>query len=655
MSERLLTKSRFKLALSCPNKLYFTRKEEYANQQLNDPFLRALADGGFQVEELARLEYPDGVLIEGNDGNYDLLAAQTQELLQREEVVIFEAAFKTGNLFIRTDIRVKKGNSIQLIEVKAKSFDPDDEYMLVGKRGGLVSGWKPYLFDVAFQRHVIPECHPEWKINSYLMLADKTKRSPIEGLNQLFRIDRSADHRTGITRLVETMDDIGASVLGRVKIDDILNDIDTGKHKCYQDLYLKESIAVFAKHYVIDQPYNSPVSWACRTCEFRATAEEEAAGKKSGYKECWSQQKQWSEEDFKKPLSFDLWNFRRGGRLLEENKIFLEELTEEDLGVSTTAGKLSSSERQWIQLEKTVKQDRTAYVLTDELREEMQQWKFPLNFIDFETSATALPFNKGRRPYEQIAFQFSHHIVDAQGQVTHQSEYLHFERGKFPNFEFLRALKAALSKNNGSIFKYAAHENTILNAVYQQLEDSTEPDKEELQAFIRSISHSTQNSTVQWCGDRDMIDLCQVVKNYYYHPDMGGSNSIKAVLPAVLQDSTYLQQKYTKPLGEIPLSSRNFDLEHRWLQLEEGKVLSPYKMLPSLFEEWTQEQLDATVSGMEELADGGAALTAYGKLQYTSMQEEERVEIKKSLLKYCELDTLAMVMIYEYFRELVQV
>ena len=30
MSERLLTKSRFKLALSCPSKLYFTTKEEYA-------------------------------------------------------------------------------------------------------------------------------------------------------------------------------------------------------------------------------------------------------------------------------------------------------------------------------------------------------------------------------------------------------------------------------------------------------------------------------------------------------------------------------------------------------------------------------------------------------------------------------------------------
>ena len=143
------------LALECPNKLYYTRKSEYANQQLEDPFLEALADGGFQVEELARLEYPEGTLIENNDWNYELLIEQTHALLQQENVVIFEAAFKYEKLFSRTDILVRRGNDIKLIEVKAKSFDPDDEQLLVGAREGLKSGWKPYLFDVAFQRYVI--------------------------------------------------------------------------------------------------------------------------------------------------------------------------------------------------------------------------------------------------------------------------------------------------------------------------------------------------------------------------------------------------------------------------------------------------------------------------------------------------------------------
>jgi hypothetical protein len=48
---RVLTKSRFKLGLECPNKLLYTRKEEFANNKLSDLFLEALAEGGFQVEE----------------------------------------------------------------------------------------------------------------------------------------------------------------------------------------------------------------------------------------------------------------------------------------------------------------------------------------------------------------------------------------------------------------------------------------------------------------------------------------------------------------------------------------------------------------------------------------------------------------------------
>ena len=52
---RYLTKSRFKLALNCPTKLYYTKKEhEYGDQCNVDLFLQSLADGGFQVGELAK-------------------------------------------------------------------------------------------------------------------------------------------------------------------------------------------------------------------------------------------------------------------------------------------------------------------------------------------------------------------------------------------------------------------------------------------------------------------------------------------------------------------------------------------------------------------------------------------------------------------------
>jgi len=652
MSQRLLTKSRFKLALECPNKLYYTRKAEYANQQLEDTFLQALAEGGFQVEELARLEYPEGILIENNDWNYDLLVEQTKELLKRENVVIFEAAFRYKNLFVRTDVLVKKGNNIKLIEVKAKSFDPDDEQLLVGSRGGLVSGWKPYLFDVAFQRYVIQKCHPEWNIKSYLKLADKSKTAKIDGLNQLFRISKQVDNRTGIVRKVDNLEETGGTVLGDILVDEILDDIEGGKHRIYDELGFEESINLFSDYYQRDEYFGWPVSWACKGCEFKTTPEQDHEGLKSGFQECFEKQLGWKPEDFQKPNTFNIWNFRKGSRLFEEGLIHLEHIDESHVGLQEEAEKFSTSHRHWTQIDKTVMGDYSVFLFKDELRREMGTWKFPLNFIDFETSMSALPFNKGRHPYEQIAFQFSHHIVSENGTIKHASEYINFEAGKFPNFEFVRELKKALSRNDGSIFRYSNHENTVLNQIHDQLSESNETDQEELKMFIESITQPRKNDIRTDAGDRNMIDLFQAIKDYYYSLYMGGSISIKSVLPAALKTSKFLQGKYSRTITEIGLSSKNFPGDHTWLQEIDGEIQSPYKTLPPLFEDWDEEQLDATISEMENIADGGAALTAYGKLQYTDMSEEERLEIKNSLLKYCELDTLAMVMIYEHLREL---
>jgi hypothetical protein len=647
---RLLTKSRFKQALDCPNKLFYTKKEEYGNLKQADPFLEALAQGGFQVEELARLEYPDGYLIEGNDWNYELLVEQTKELLKKENVVIFEAAFRYNNLFIRTDILVKKGNSVELIEVKSKSYDPLNEHLFIGKLGKLVGSWKPYLFDVAFQYHVIQKSYPNWEIKSFLMMANKKKEAQIDGLNQLFRITKKTENRTGVIKHISSIDEIGETVLGKVSIDNVVDGILNGRFYHIEGLGFEETIQSFSDHYEEDKKYNWPVSFSsCKNCEFKT----DDPNLKSGFKECWSEQKGWTEKDFEKPNGFEVWNFRSGSKLLEnEDKIFLEDYEEEDFNVNPEAGKISPSERRWIQVEKTVSDDDSTYILDNELKEEMSNWNFPLNFIDFETSSVALPFNKGRKPYEQIAFQFSHHLLYEDGKIEHANEFIAFEAGKFPNFDFMRALKKALEINNGTIFKYATHENSILNAIYDQLDESNEFDKEELMNFIKTMSHSKSDRVEKWKGDRDMVDLCEVVKNYYYDPYMKGSNSIKVVLPAVLNSSEFVQNKYAQPIGEVQVSSLNFSENQVWLSKENSKIQSPYKLLPPLFSEWTTNELDSTISELSDINNGGAALTAYGKLQYTDMSEKERIEIKSSLLKYCELDTLAMVMIYERFKEL---
>ncbi|CAL2101858.1 conserved protein of unknown function [Tenacibaculum sp. 190130A14a] len=649
---RVLTKSRFKLGLECPNKLFYTKKDKYVNQKIDDTFLQALAQGGFQVEELARMHYPEGVLIEGNDWDYVGLAAQTQTLLLQENVIIFEAAFLMDNLFIRTDVLVKQRNQIQLIEVKAKSFNPSNEYTFIGKRGGLVTGWKPYLFDVAFQKYVMQLAHPEWSITSKFMLANKESTASIDGLNQLFRISKQADNRTGILKLESDITKLGTSVLGQVDISHIVAAIMIDKHKYHDNMGFVESINLLKAAYLEDRYFNWPTSYrACKSCEFKTTEAMGQEGKLSGFKTCFKRQHLWGDKDFEMPNTFDIWDFRRGEKLFSEGIVFKKDVTPEAIGYKEVTGKLSRTERQWIQIEKDVNEDGSSYVDVDGLKQEMNSWVYPLHFIDFETSTVALPFNKGRRPYEQIAFQFSHHIYYEDGTVEHATEYVNNEAGVFPNFEFIRQLKHALEKDKGTIFRFAAHENTIVNAIYEQLLDSDEVDKQELIDFVQSISHSKNDSVKKWKGERDMDDLCEVIKKYYYNPHTKGSNSIKMVLPAVLKSSKFLKDKYSQSIGDIRVSSKNFDANHVWLQVEEGEVKSPYKLLPKVYEDWTEEQIEQSLSEIEDVSDGGGALAAYGKLQYTNMSNHEREQLTKSLLKYCELDTLAMVMIFEHFKE----
>lgn len=645
---RVLTKSRFKLGLECPNKLFYTSKKEYANKKQEDPFLLALAEGGFQIEEYARMHYPSGILLEGKDGDYEYLWERTQELLQRENVIIYEAAFLHEGLFVRTDILVKKGTNIRLIEVKSKSFDPTDDYLFVGKLGALVSSWKPYLFDISFQKYVIQLCFADWEINSSIMMADKSKTTTVDGLNQFFRVSKKAGNRTGVIITVDSIDKTGESVLGSKDVTSLVADIINDKHSYSAELNFSKALGLLKENYLKDTYINWPTSYNCKSCEFVSDGVD---GLQSGFKECFQKQHQWEDSEFNRPKIFDIWSFRKGSELFKKGIYFMDELKEDTIGLKEEADKLTMSARQWVQIRKEVEGDDSIYIDREGLKDEMSSWNYPLHFIDFETSAVPLPFNVGRKPYEQIAFQFSLHTYYENGKIEHAQQYLNTTKGVFPNFDFIRALRAALNNDNGTIFRYSNHENTIVNAIYLQLLNSDEPDATELIDFIQSISHSKSDSVVKWKGNRDMVDLWEIVKKYYYNPFTKGSNSIKYVLPAILNSCEYLQNKYTKTLKEIRLSSQNFKDNHIWLSNTGGVYDNPYKKLPKLFEDWTAEELDEVVSGMEELADGGAALTAYGKMQYTDITDAELNELSSALLKYCELDTLAMVMLYEHLIE----
>ena len=657
MSKRYLTKSRYKLGLECPNKLYFTKKEnEFLNLKSEDSFLMALASGGFQVEELARMHYPEGILVEELDAyDYEVLAANTTGLLKRDNVVIFEAAFIYEGLFIRTDILVKKGNQIELIEVKAKSYHPNDNHEFAGKNGAIKSTWKPYLFDLAFQKYVVKKSNPNYNVTPYLMLADKSKTTTIDGLNQKFRITKNTNERTGIIKHIDKLSHPEKeSVLSKINMSHLISRIENGEDRVIESLDFEESINTLYNFYSADKYFNYPVEGGkCKKCEFRGSLNNAPSNLKSGFEYCWSKQLNLGNDFFKKPNLFDIWDFRSWQKIKDPNDILLEKVSKDHIGgVKLESGKISRTERQWIQIEKSIRGETSPYVLKEELKEEMASWKYPLNFIDFETSTVPLPFFAGQKPYEQVAFQFSHHIYHKDGTIEHASEFISTEPGVYPNFLFARALMEALSKNNGSVFKFASHENTIVNAIIEQLIQSNEADKDELIVFLKSISHSKKNITQEtWKGERDMIDLCKVIKHFYYNPLTNGSNSIKKVLPAVFETSTFIREKYSKPIGQINLGSKNFQKSKIWLEEIDNKIQDPYLSLPKIFNEHTPDF--ELISEMEELADGGAALTAFGKLQYTDMSIEERKAITNSLLRYCELDTLAMVMIYEHLREII--
>ena len=681
MKQKLFTKSAFKIALECPRRLYYAYDSKlYANQDLTDDFLKSLADGGFQVGELAKVYY--GVKGDADIDvlGYDEAVEKTKELFKNDTINIAEAAFRYGNLFVRADIIEKKGNDITLIEVKAKSWQSGDDFI---KNKTIPTGIRPYIYDVAFQKYVVmkalKELYPdqEFTVKARLMMADKSKVASVDGLNQMFRIykngDRSyaqADERAWTVAGVVPEKE---RVLTAFDVDQYCDMIiagetgEQGKPDCMEGMKFEQFVEVMSKHYCERTIAMTTLGTKCFKCPFhREPGDKDTL--RDGYRECWKEMAKFTDDDFDKPLLKDLSGRHIGsikGKILKNHKYFMDEITYDDLKKSNDPDAprehgLDNYERKWLQIaiatgkEDLLKDFETdikdgVYVDTDGLRKEMAKWKFPLHFIDFETSRSALPFYKGLRPYEQIAFQFSHHKVemgaDGEYKVTHQTQYINAKKGFFPNFEFVRQLKKAVGEDEGTIFRYMEHENTVLNDIRRQLESSEEDDKDELIAFIKSITND---------AERTMVDIAKSVLKYYYHPSMKGSNSIKDVLPAILNSSDLIKSKYSRPVYGTP-EMPSLNLENKvWIEYEEdGKtVKNPYKLLPSVstYLDIPQEELDKMEMDEETVANGGAALAAYGKLQFSDTQMSKALE--KALLCYCELDTLAMVFIWEYFYDM---
>ncbi|MFM7010409.1 MAG: DUF2779 domain-containing protein [Betaproteobacteria bacterium] len=288
----------------------------------------------------------------------------------------------------------------------------------------------------------------------------------------------------------------------------------------------------------------------------------------------------------------------------------------------------------------------------------------PYHFIDFETSTVAIPFHAGMRPYEAVAFQFSHHVMQADGSVAHVGEFLLTDPVVFPNFEFARALKAALEGDGGTVFMWSPHENTILTKIVSQLSASLDgewvgegkgppADATALIAFLHTLIRD---------GARQMVDLCALSKKAYFAEGIKASSSIKKVLPSLMKRSAVLKEMYSRKIYGAKgvsgaMASKNFkDFAQRVPDASDPSVpVEPYELLRRHGADLLGEEVRAGEDpDALAITEGGAAATAYARLQFEDVDALTRSKIREALLRYCELDTLAMVMIVQGWRGLLE-
>jgi predicted RecB family nuclease len=198
-----------------------------------------------------------------------------------------------------------------------------------------------------------------------------------------------------------------------------------------------------------------------------------------------------------------------------------------------------------------------------ELKDELGKLAYPLYFMDFETVNPAIPRFAGMRPYDQIPFQWSVHGQRQPGAAPEHLEFLATDTSD-PRPAFISTLCDALG-DRGSVVVYHQFESQRLSDLASWLPE-----------FSGQITKIQQR----------LWDLLPIVRDHVYHPEFGGSYSLKSVLPALVPEMTY--------------------------------------------------------DGME-VGDGQAAGLAWESLVRGGLDRDERDRLRKALLDYCGQDTLGLL------------
>jgi len=145
--------------------------------------------------------------------------------------------------------------------------------------------------------------------------------------------------------------------------------------------------------------------------------------------------------------------------------------------------------------------------------------RYPLYFLDFETFQEAIPSFDGQRPYMQITFQYSLHILEKKDGPLQHREFL-AEEGSDPRCELAQRLCADIPKNVCVLAYNMGFEKGRIKELAELFGD--------LSAHLMKIHDNIK-------------DLMQPFKERaYYCREMGSSYSIKQVLPALFPDDAEL-------------------------------------------------------------------------------------------------------------------
>jgi len=355
------------------------------------------------------------------------------------------------------------------------------------------------------------------------------------------------------------------------------------------------------------------VTAGCRSCDFRRS------DTRTGFVGCWSRARQFP--DAGEPHVYEL--IGQGNGHASENGYLLQKEVPVTAGISTfrelaeAGGRtISIEQRRTLQLLSVRGAALPSEWIRKGLASRLQELEYPLHFIDFEAASPPLPLFQGDGVYSEILFQFSCHTLFSDGRLTH-TYWLDNSRDGSTRRAFAEALLTIPEVMNGTVIHYSPYEKQALQRLRRKLEvqEETQSLSGELDRLIRPGGKKK--------GAR-FVDLGRLVQEYYYNVRMSGGLSLKEVLPAVLQASPYLSEYCRETL---PLAGHGLNLSDPVT----GELANPYDLI--LNEECVVE-------------DGSSAMYGWLSARGGLVDEKERGQIYADLVRYCSVDSIAMVLIW---------